>query len=277
MKIYRLAPLIAGLLLIASALFFVRSLISLSNPIERGFSEPKKGAEGAIRHSLEDYSIILKNNPFGLPSGEIKAITAEPFEGPAILDLSLKGTVTGRRELSYAIISEKGGIGEVFKIGDSVFGIGRLKRIERDKVFLDTGGKVIEVPLVDIINIKEIKGGGMAPHQFGRKTGDLTYTLDHQHIQRLLENPEQIMTDTRLLPNVVDGKQQGFVLREVKAGGIFQSLGLQNGDVLLRVNEYNISHPEAALQALTALKGMDRIEADIIRRGTKMTLTYLIR
>jgi general secretion pathway protein C len=79
------------------------------------------------------------------------------------------------------------------------------------------------------------------------------------------------------MPNIVDGKQKGFVLSEVKAGGIYQSLGLQNGDILLRINEYTISSPEAALQTFTALKGMDRVQLDIIRNGAKMTMTYQIK
>ena len=63
----------------------------------------------------------------------------------------------------------------------------------------------------------------------------------------------------------------------MRNGGIYQSLGLQNGDALLRINEYNISNPENALQAFTALRGMDRVQVDIVRDGTKMTLTYQIR
>ncbi|PKL51422.1 MAG: hypothetical protein CVV37_06545 [Nitrospira bacterium HGW-Nitrospira-1] len=73
------------------------------------------------------------------------------------------------------------------------------------------------------------------------------------------------------------GRQEGFILSEVKPGGIYQSLGLRNGDVLLRINEYNINSPETALQAFTAIKGIDRAQLDILRNNTKMTMTYQIR
>ena len=85
------------------------------------------------------------------------------------------------------------------------------------------------------------------------------------------------MTDARFVPNFINGRQQGFELREVKPGGIYSSLGLQNGDVLLRINEFTISNPESALQAFTALKGIDRAQLDIIRGGSRMTMTYQIR
>jgi general secretion pathway protein C len=104
-----------------------------------------------------------------------------------------------------------------------------------------------------------------------------TSVLDQQIVSANVENPNQIMTEARLLPYVVDGKQQGFMLAEVKPGGIYESLGLQDDDVLLKVNGRDISSPESALQSLTALRGMDRVALDIIRNGDKMTLTYQIR
>jgi general secretion pathway protein C len=85
------------------------------------------------------------------------------------------------------------------------------------------------------------------------------------------------MTDARFIPHIVDGRQQGFTLKEVKPGGIYQSLGLQNEDVLLRINEYDISTPDKALQAFIALRGLDRADLDIVRNGSKMTMTYQIR
>ena len=85
------------------------------------------------------------------------------------------------------------------------------------------------------------------------------------------------MTDARLIPNFVRGKQKGFILEEVKPDGIYHRLGLRNGDVILRINGYNISNPEAALQAFTALKGLDKIQLNIIRNGKQITLTYLVK
>ncbi len=86
-----------------------------------------------------------------------------------------------------------------------------------------------------------------------------------------------MMTDARLKPNVANGKEEGFVLNEVKPGGIYHSLGLQDGDVLLRINEYDISNPERALQAFNALRGLDRVQIDMIRSGARMTMTYQIK
>ena len=96
-------------------------------------------------------------------------------------------------------------------------------------------------------------------------------------MQHALNNPEQLLTDARLLPNLKNNKQEGFKMFEVKRGGIYESLGLRNGDILLRVNELEISNPEVAINAMTAIKGMDRVSLDIIRNGEKLSMDYEIR
>jgi general secretion pathway protein C len=161
-----------------------------------------------------------------------------------------------------------------------VFGLGVLYRVGKDKVFVRKGGKIIEIPLEDV-KVKEVKGqvatGSPASSSFARKIGRGTYIVDQAKLQETISNPGQMMTDARLKPNIVNGKEEGFALSEVKPGGIYQSLGLQDGDVLLRINEYDISNPERALQAFTALKGLERVQIDLIRSGSKMTMTYQIK
>jgi general secretion pathway protein C len=76
---------------------------------------------------------------------------------------------------------------------------------------------------------------------------------------------------------MVKDKQEGFILREVRKNGIYDSLGMQNGDVLLRVNNFNISSAESALQAFTALRGMDKVQIDLLRDNNRMSMNYQIR
>jgi len=51
----------------------------------------------------------------------------------------------------------------------------------------------------------------------------------------------------------------------VRSGGIYQSLGLQNGDALLRINEYNIFKSRERTPGIHCLEGMDRCRLIIIR------------
>jgi general secretion pathway protein C len=194
-------------------------------------------------------------------------------------DITLIGTVSGSARNSYAIFVDKSGKQELVKVGEPVFGMGKLKRVDSDRAYITERGREIKIPMAEILTIKEVNppAGGTSTSDLARSVGKGMFLVDQKKILHALENPNQLMTDARLQPNLVNGKQEGYILREVRNGGIYQSLGLQNGDALLRINEYNISNPENALQAFTALRGMDRVQVDIVRDGTKMTLTYQIR
>jgi general secretion pathway protein C len=268
-----------GFVLIIVTLLLVRDVLSVSLGSKKKITVNNKSESSIIRHALHDYSVILKNNPFGFPAGELTQLSVHrtPVSNT---DITLVGAVAGRREISYAIFVDNSGRQEVFRAGDSVFGAGILDKVEKDRVFLKSGDDLTEILLKDITAMSEPR-----THQrraavesgFSKRISNDTYFIDQKKIQQAVANPKELMTDARLVPNFVDGKQQGFVLDELKPGGIYQSLGLQNGDVLLRINDYDISNPEFALQAFNALQGMDMVQLDIVRNGSKMTMTYQIK
>lgn len=275
-----------ALINIALLILFILSLLILVRDILRpGFSVRYKIPDSRLRinqttgRSLVNFEPIVKNNPFGFSGGDLKPIdrleTLKGTGGPSSLEMRLIGTVSGG--IGYAIFVNREGRQEVFKKGERIFDSGRLERVYKDKVVISEDGRTREIPLSDILTIEspKVKESGGSP--FIMSSGNNTFILNQEGILHAIENPSQLMTDARLQPNYVNGKQEGFLLREVRNGGIYQSLGLQNGDILLRINNYEITNPEIALQALTALKGMDRVNLDILRNGERMTLNYQIR
>jgi len=274
-----------GVVIILSTLFFVRDIISQyfekQRTLRKTSAIQSRAALPKQKPQFTDYFPILKNNPFGFQSGEIKLLSAVSGAKDQKTDVVLVGTVAGPRELSYGIFRDSTGVQEVFRIGESVFGAGILHAVNKDKVVIKKGANTTEIPMEDV-RVKEIKkqnpAGGPSGSQFAQKIGRGTYMVDQMRLQQAIANPGQMMTDARLKPNIVGGKQEeGFVLSEVKPGGIYNSLGLQDGDVLLRINDYDISNPERALQAFNALKGLDRVQIDLIRAGSRMTMTYQIK
>jgi type II secretion system protein C len=280
-KFVNLINILMGFVLIVSTLFFIRNL--LTNYTVKNMDTPRyeETLRPEINLGLLDYGIIMKKNPFGFPAGELRPISATASESALLPkpDLFLIGTVSGQRNSSYAVFTDKTGMQEVFRLGEQVFGHGTLKKVDITRVTIHSEGKDSVIEFSDLMTAKEIKAesipaAGMA---FGKKTGPAAYQVNQRLVQEAIEKPDRIMTDARFVPNVVQGTQQGFILKEVKPGGIYQSLGLQNDDILLRINEYDISNPETALQAFTALRGIDRAELDIMRKGARMTMSYQIR
>ena len=274
-----------GIILVMSILFFVRDVIS--NHFEKKSSLKKDaGASSGVaamqrKMQFLEYAPLMKNNTFGISSGEIKLLTSSSPANAQTPDLILIGTVAGPKELSYAVFKDAAGIQEVFRVGENIYGMGKLYSVKNDRALIRQGGKITEIPIEDIVKVKEVKAQipatGASSSAFARMIGRGSYIVDQARLQQMISNPGQMMTDARLRPNTANGKQEGFALSEVKPNGIYQSLGLQDGDVLLRINEYDISNPERALQAFTALKGLDRVQIDLIRSGSRMTMTYQIK
>ena len=272
-----LINIVIALLLLSAALFFVRDALSLALSRKGPDRMPEGAAPPPMRHQLQDYASLMRHNPFGFSAGELTPLSASA--GPSIsqADLSLIGTIAGRKKLSYAIFSDKTGRQDIFKIGDNVFGLGTLMKVGKNSVVIRSGGKEMEVPFTDLAVVREVRPGIPSPVPLGKRTGSTSFVIDQQQVQQALSRPDQLMTDARFVPNIVNGRQEGFTMREIKPGGIYQSLGLQNGDVLLRINDFTMSSPDTALQAITSLKGIDRAQLDIIRHGERLTMTYQIR
>ena len=269
-----------GILLILAAIFFARDIVSLSMRHEKKTTGSGKKVEQVSKTSFQEYAPILKNNPFGFPGGELKVLSASSAPLVSRTDLFLIGTISGSKKVSYAIFADKKGVQEIFNIGESVFGLGILDKVEKDRVFIDDSGQKIEIPMFEWESGKDFRKVGketVSYSNIAQQTSGDSYLLNQKKVLEAIEHPNQFMTDARLQPHVVEGRQEGFILKEVKPGGIYDSIGLQDEDVLLRINEFSIDKPESALQAFTALKGMDRIQLDIVRDGAKASLTYQMR
>jgi len=275
--------IILGATAILLALFFLKDITSSKRERPGRDASPATSMSANQRRMLlEEFSPILKNNPFGFPGGEFRPLSAS--SGAHALqsntDVTLIGTVVGPRQLSYAIFQDTTGMQEVFKVGEPVLGFGTLSDVKTDRVRIRDGEETHELLLEDVAEEKVSSASPGNSHMtsaFARKIGKGMYVVDQRKVQHAIENPTQMMTDARLRPHIRNGQEEGFLLSEVKTGGIYHSLGLRNGDVLLRINEYDISNPEIALQAFTALRGMDRIQIDLLRAGSKMTMTYQIK
>ncbi len=201
----------------------------------------------------------------------------------ANVDIALIGTVVGKSGMSYAIFqvpqTKKQGISMP---GDRVFDVGILKTIEADRVTIDSDGRVLTFYLPQ----EKPPGSAGAPAMqasgspgfsgISRKSGS-EWAIDHRALDNVLNNMGEVLTDARLLPYSDNGKIAGFRVSEIKPNGVFSLIGLKDGDILVKVNDYNIDSPEKGVQLLTGLRGESSISIDIIRNGQPTRLNYEIR
>lgn len=284
LKYFRFINYLFAASILIAALLLTRSIVNISfseKAAKPAAPEATKTGAPAETHIMQ-YAAILERNPFGPP------MTLEPIAAPRaaeiqygqVSDLILIGTAVGPENLSYAIVMDKksgDGKQKIFTYQENVFNYGILTKIEKESIELMRDN----VPFTVRMTVKEgpPQTTAIPAHEssIAHKIGEREYLLDSRMVRQSLESPERILTDARLLPNFVDGRQEGFKISEVKPEGLYHSLGLRNGDILLRINGLTISNPEVAIQAMSALRGMNSVDLDIIRDENKMSMSYKIR
>lgn len=110
-----------------------------------------------------------------------------------------------------------------------------------------------------------------------RMVGDNSWLIDKGEIEQASSNMNQLMTQIRVVPNFTDGQPDGFKVFAIRPGSLFAKIGLQNGDVVKRINGLDIQGPEEAFEAYQRLKDETNIQIDLSRRGENATFTYEIR
>jgi len=277
--------IIATLALIASDL--------ISQRITRLFPlKASKQVQQQSNHRGEDelmsFAPILSKGLFGKATqGDLTPILAKPADKNQQTafnqsDYVLLGTVQGSFRESFALIQKVSSKEErVFRLGDTVYNAGSLVSVKKEyvEVLNGTVKTKITTPISSATDTTHSPSAPAAPtgNTLASQTGAGSYVIDQRLLNAALDNIGQAMTDARLLPSMKDGKVEGFKASEIKPKGIFGTIGLKNGDVLLRMNDFPIDSPEKAIQSFASLKGQSRIRLDIIRDGQPTTFNYDIR
>jgi general secretion pathway protein C len=277
---------IAALALITSDLLSFR----ISRLFPQKASKPaRQQASLSGTDELMSFAPILSKGLFGKATqGNLTPLAAKSTErtqAPAFnqADYILLGTVQGSFRESFALIQKVSSKEErVFRMGDTVFNAGPLVTVKKEYVEVLSGTvktRIMTPTASATATAATPPAAGSAPagNTLASQTGAGSYVIDQRALNASLDNIGQAMTDARLLPSMKDGKVEGFRVSEVKPQGVFGTIGIKNGDVLLRMNDFPIDSPEKALQSFASLKGQSRIRLDLIRDGQPTTFNYDIR
>jgi len=248
-------------------------------------------APASLQPRTEDlsfYAPILTGGLFGRATqGPLTPITnasateqAAPTTAPT--ELMLIGTSVGSFRETFALVRHTTKQEErVFRLGEMVFDAGRLAEVRKESAFIVINNKKVELltPMTPPSSPQTSQAVSGTPQTAAAvaRTGAGSFVIDQRALNATLDNPAQAMSDARLLPSQKDGKVEGFRASEVKPNGLFAMIGIKNGDVLLRLNDFPMDSPDKALQSFIALKGQNRLKLDIIRDGQPQTFNYDIR
>jgi len=258
----------------------------------------------AQQASLTHYEVINKRNIFNAtpPSDTPEPPRAEPPppppEVPATpLPLKLVGIMAGTKAQAprFAIIESLGSPpGQaVYQVGDSVQQV-FIVDILPGCVVLDRGGGQQKLCFEKDAGTAPAPGAAPraaaaasapppAPRPSDAGGADIvridtgTWQVRREKLLENFANVGSLSSQATVTPYFVQGQQLGFRLSQIRAGGVLQQIGLQEGDVLQKVNGLDIHTPQEALQAYQQLQTESTVRLSILRNNSPTTLTYEIR
>lgn len=270
-KIYSLV-LVA--LLTVSAYFLadtVDAVIGRSLDAAPRFTTPLERDRAAIepRRELSDYFSVLERGLFGEGKGPSSAPAAETSA------YKLIGTIEGE-VFSGAVLEDTTGQA-FYRIHQKLPDGSQIIKVGRDRITIKrSDGGTIELQVVDdtkIVNMTKPGSGGPGV----RKLSEGKWIVDQREVTAGTENVNQLLTQARALPYMEQGKTVGFRISEIVPGSLYEKIGLQNGDVIQKVNSQDVDDPAKFFQMYQNLKEERNVSIDLIRGGQRQTLNYEIR
>jgi general secretion pathway protein C len=123
-------------------------------------------------------------------------------------------------------------------------------------------------------------GAGGVPDDIKRgiqKVGATEFNVDRGVVDKILENQAELMRQARIVPEQENGKVVGIRLFGVRPETLLGALGMENGDRLEKINGFDMTSPEKALEAYARLRTSDHLTVSVNRHGQATNLDYNIK
>ncbi|MCD6415443.1 MAG: hypothetical protein J7M08_01945 [Planctomycetes bacterium] len=242
-----------------------------------------------------DCEVILRRNVFGATvkaPAEITALKPAAQRGQAKaappLSLKLIGTVAGDSQASRALIEDLSTKKkDVYNIGDTVQGA-RIERIERQRVFLarDMDEVALEMgttpgpskppsPPVRVAPPEERERERMPP---GKRTpsgrSQHRVVIDRKNMPKRIEAIETIFKTSKLEAFSSGGRVRGMKITGLDDSNLSELAGLNDGDLVLSVNDQVVTGREQALKALEDAKNGASLDIRLLKKGRPLWISY---
>lgn len=141
----------------------------------------------------------------------------------------------------------------------------------------DVAGQAPPVPIAPMASNNDEPASPVPGDMSGvTKLSGTDYRVERAEVDKSLTNLNEVATQARIVPSFRNGKANGFKLFSIKPGSIYSKIGLQNGDVIQKINGYDMNSPDRALEIYTKLRDATSLTIELMRGGNVQTMNYAI-
>lgn len=196
-----------------------------------------------------------------------------PIDAPDTrLKLVLHGVyVSDESGMARAIIADPKGKEDQYAVGDKLPGNAELSEVYPDRVILQRNGRYETLRLIPDSRSKRSAAK--------KSTGKTVAARHEQRIreirQKIKQNPKTLIEVVRPSPHMgKNGRMIGYMLHPGREPGLFKELGLQPGDIAVKINNIELSSKENGMQALKSIQSGDHASMTILRNGQEQVMNF---
>ncbi|GEJ55592.1 type II secretion system protein GspC [Anaeromyxobacter diazotrophicus] len=259
------------------------------------------------------YALVGQKPPAAPAAGQEAGAGAQPQGPQNCADRNAAPVKSGlRAQLVAAVISDhpRSSIASitdlntretrVYGIGDQLLGatVLSIERLRDDRDATGSGVKVVAIvcdggqkqyvdfepgdgsgappprPLARPGVPEEAEPAGPSAAEGVKKLADNRYEVKKKFIDETLSNLNNVATQARIVPSFKNGVANGFKLFSIQPGSLYSAIGVENGDVIQRINGYEMNSPDKALEVYQKLRETPHISIEIERNGQVIRKEY---
>ncbi len=266
------APLLTEVLLVGAMAWVVAGALvsSPAKPTLPGAVFDMQGEKATV-----DLSLLTATPLFGeyKKPDEHAPVVVEKVVAPSRLDLKLLGTVVAGGNSAAIIKLASGKHQRVVYVEEQVQPGVMLQSVEADAIVVDNGGKLERI---SIQKSGAMPGFTPAP-SLPRASGvAVKRELSRSNLQRQTRDLPTLLSQARVVPHFENGKSKGFMINDIVPGSLYAEIGLQNGDIISKVNGRMVSSPQQAMTMYNELQNAPTISIELIRAGVPQQVQYVV-
>ena len=253
---------IAVLLIIAFAVltYIDRTML---DPSKASSIQPTPETTGQL--SKESYHVLSskkKDDPPVEPPVRTEESRIKPKPLPS-LNLRLVGTTVFGEKSSVILKDTVKETRGVYKLRDTVKGF-TITEILNESATLTRKDQTVVLTLSQ---------GDYSP-PFCKKVGEDSWLLSADKVTDMVSNIDQYVGQVIAYQHRDGGKSAGFRIRHLKEGNDFEKMGIENGDIIKKVNGIEVSNLSAVIKAVYQLSDDTNFTVEVERGNLPKELNY---
>lgn len=259
---------------IAGLLFW--QFMGADSGVERWTPSNRQVASNSGSSDQLDMNQLLDANMFGKEDEQAPVVRQEVVDAPKTrLNLVLVGVVSSSNaDRSLAVIANRGSQ-DTYGIGEQIDGTrATLRNVLKDRVIIENQGRNetlmlegLEFKRVSDVQQEVARSQPQSNVQGNNPELDVT---DLDSIKAAIsENPQQFLKYIRLSQVNRDGKLVGYRVRPGRDRALFDSVGLQDGDIAVELNGADLTNPASMGEIWKNLNQLSELNLTVERDGQR--------